>query len=103
MPGINTEDHESTQVDEPDTFAAAMQDLFSEDIIREEINTEFDQADNIIAEIVNELEQEAAVRELLNADELVHPINDDLDEGIALNLEDEIEPFDFYHEVNFDV
>ena len=90
----------STQVDEPDTFEAADEELFSEDNNRQEINIEFEQADNIIAEIINNLEQEDAVRELLNAD--VHPLNDELDEGIGLNLEDEIEPFDFYQEVDFD-
>ena len=90
----------STQVNEPDTFEAADEELFSEDNNRQEINIEFEQADNIIAEIINNLEQEDAVRELLNAD--VHPLNDELDEGIGLNLEDEIEPFDFYQEVDFD-
>ena len=83
---------------QPDTFSAAVEDLFSQNTNREEINIEFQQAHDIIAGIINDLEQEAAVRGLLN--EVVH--NNELDEGIGLNLEDEIEPFDFYLEADFD-
>ena len=95
---------ETVQV-EPDPLTEAVQELISPNT--EGINIEFDQADNIIAEIINGLEQEEAIRELLNAEEnneLLHPQHEDLDEGIGLNLEDEIgyEPFDFYQEIDFD-
>ena len=45
----------STQVDELDTFEAAVEELFSEDNNRQEINIEFEQADDIIAEIISDL------------------------------------------------
>ena len=93
-----TEGPESVQVD---PFIAAVQELFSPAINGEDINIEFNQADNIIAEIINSLEQEDAVRDLLNVQENNQP-DQDQDEGIGLNLEDEIEPFDFYREVEFD-
>ena len=85
----------------PESFLAAVQELFTPQSNNENINIEFDQADNITAEIIDSLEQDHAIRDLLNVN--VEENNQDQnehDEGIALNYEDEIiEPFDFYLEV----
>ena len=72
-------------------------------------NGYLDNVDNVIREIINELEQDEAVRNLLaerdalGDDELVIPHYVEHDEGIGLNLEDELEdifePFDFQEEV----
>ena len=80
-----------------DPLSAAIQDLFSP--VYEEFNDlEFNQVDNVIAEIINDLEQDEAVRNLLNVEEN----NQDQDEGIGLNLEDEIEEdFNFDEEFEF--
>ena len=48
----------------------------------------------MIADIINDIEQDDDIRNLINDEP-------DKDEGIGLNLEDEIvEPFDFETEVN---
>ena len=66
-------------------------------------NMDFNQIDNIIEQVINELEGEEAVRELLNNNELVHPHYQDQDEGIVLDVESELEailePFDYELEV----
>ena len=53
--------------------------------------------------MINELEQDEAVRELLNNEEFVHPHYQDEDEGIDLDIETEleaiVEPFDYQLEV----
>ena len=97
---------------EPDILTAAVQEILSppnEININEADNMiEFNinEVDNIIEEIMNDLEQDDAIRDLLNEannDELVHPQYQDEDEGIGLNLktelEDIIEPFDYNLEV----
>ena len=69
--------------------------LNAQEMNEEPINIEFDQADDIIANIINDLEQDEAVRNMLNAQENDQP--QDADEGIDLNVEDELEYvlFDF--------
>ena len=72
-----------------------------------EININFINADNIIQEMINELDQDEVVRNLMNEinelgnEEIVIPHYAEHDEGIGLNLEDEldIESFDFQEEV----
>ena len=104
-PDTSTEESETVQSQtvEPDTLAAAAEELISPEGV---INIEFERADDIINEIIISLEQEEAIRGLLNAEqnnEVVHPQYQDADEGIGLNLEDEIdyELFDFAQEVDF--
>ena len=63
-----------------------------------------DDVDNIIAEIIHGLEQDDAVRNILNNDdEFVQPHYVDEDEGIGLNVETEleaiVETFDYDLEV----
>ena len=59
--------------------------------------------DNIIQQVINELEQDEAIRHLLNDEEFVHPHYQYEDEGIDLDVETElegiIEPFDYQLEV----
>ena len=59
--------------------------------------------DNIIQQVINELEQDEAIRHLLNHEEFVHPHYQYEDEGIELDVETEleavIEPFDYQLEV----
>ena len=66
-------------------------------------NNDIDHLDNMIQQIINELEQDGAVRDLLNNQEILHPHYEDEDEGIGLNVETElegsIEPFDYELEV----
>ena len=74
-----------------DPLSVAIQDLFPP--VYEGFNDiEINQVDNIIAEIINELEQDEAAQNLMN-------VENDQDEGIGLNLEDEIEDFNFNEEV----
>ena len=62
-------------------------------------NGEQQHGQNIIEQIINELELNEDLYNVLN-DEPLHDLADD--EGIGLNLEDEIvEPFDFAIEVDF--
>ena len=74
---------------DPDSFSAAVEEPFSPEMNGEPDNVEFNQAGDIIASIINDLEQDDAVRNMLNVQ--------DADEGIGLNVEDELEyaPFDF--------
>ena len=75
----------------------------NETIQDDEGNNMEQQADNIIEQIINEVEIDQAVHEILNAmgDEPQH--EDLVDEGIGLNLEDEIvDPFDFNLEIGLD-
>ena len=62
-----------------------------------------DNIDNIIQQVINELEQDEAIRHMLNDEEFVHPHYQDEDEGIDLDVETEleaiIEPFDYQLEV----
>ena len=66
-------------------------------------NIDIDQLDNMIQQIINELEQDQAVRDLVNNEGLVNPHYQDEDEGIDLDIETEleaiIEPFDYQLEV----
>ena len=64
---------------------------------------DIDQIDTIIQRVINELEEEEAVRDLLNDNQLVQPNYQDQDEGIDLDIDLElaaiIEPFDYQLEV----
>ena len=84
-----------------DILTPLVEDILSPD---NQINANINQADNLIQEIIDDLERDDAVRDLINEmgnEELVHPLYEEHDEGIGLNLEDEldIEPFDFIEEV----
>ena len=88
---------------ESDILTAAVQEILSS---ANQINININEVDNIIEEIINDLEQDNAIRDLLNAEnngELVHPQYEDEDEGIGLNVETELEaifePFDYKLEV----
>ena len=63
-----------------------------------------EQLDNVIQNIINDLEQDEAVRQMLNNEEYVQPLYADEDEGIALDVEVEldavIEPFDYQEVVD---
>ena len=79
----------------PDILTMAVQETLPPD------NIDINQLDNRIQQIIDELEQNDALRGLFNEDQLVQ----DADEGIALDVESEleaiIEPFDFELEVDF--
>ena len=85
--------------DHPDILSVALEETLPPGINSIDIN----QIDNIIQQVINELEQEEAVRELLNNEGLVHPHYQDEDEGIDLDVESELEaimePFDYELEV----
>ena len=61
-----------------------------------------DEADRIIDQIINDLQEDAALRNILD-DEFVRPNYEDEDEGIGLNVSTELEaitePFDYQLEV----
>ena len=110
-PDLHTEDTEGKLnthyvKDDGETVTAATQELIAQepDLHAEDtegINIEFEQADNIIEQIINDLEQDQGIREILNGAD-VEPLHE-VDEGIGLNVEDEIvDPFDFALEVDFD-
>ena len=90
-------------VEQPDILATAMHETLPPDDVD---NITIEDVNNIIEQIINEFEQDAAVRDLLNVDELVHPHYEDEDEGIELNVEAElqdiIEPFDYSEVEGFD-
>ena len=92
-------DHAEVENDHADVLTVALEETLSPGINNIDIN----QVDNIIQQVINELEQDEAVRELLNNDELMNPHYQDEDEGIGINvdteLEDIIEPFDYELEV----
>ena len=92
-------DHAEVENDHADVLTVALEETLSPGINNIDIN----EVDNIIQQVINELEQDEAVRELLNNDELMNPHYQDEDEGIGLNvdteLEDIIEPFDYELEV----
>ena len=98
-------DTTDNQIDpaEPDVLTATIQETLSP--VVNEINIDINEVDNIIEQMINELEQDDAIRDLLNQnnDELVHPHYQYEDEGIGLNveteLEDILEPFDYNLEV----
>ena len=94
-------DHAEVENDHADVLTVALEETLSPGINNIDIN----QVDNIIQQVINELEQDEAARELLNNDELMNPHYQDEDEGIGLNvdteLEDIIEPFDYELELDF--
>ena len=95
-------EHAEPENEHPDVLTAALQETLPPDIDNIDIN----EANDIIQRLIYELEQDEALRELLNNennDELVHPRYQDEDEGIDLDvvteLEAVIEPFDYEVEV----
>ena len=88
---------------EPDVLTVALEETLSP--VVNDINFDINEVDNIIEQLINEFEQDDAIRDLLNQNnnELVHPHYQDEDEGIGLNveteLEDILEPFDYNLEV----
>ena len=94
-------EHTEPENEHPDALTVAIQETLPPAIDNIDIN----QVDNIIQQVIDELEQFEAVRELFNDDELVHPRYQDNDEGIDLDVELEleaiIEPFDYELEVGF--
>ena len=95
--------HETEQVEtsHPDILSVAIDETLPENDNNN--NIDIDNIEHIIQEVINELEQDQAVRELLNNEELVHPNYQDEDEGIDLDVETElaaiIEPFDYEEEL----
>ena len=89
---------EPAETDHPDPLTAAIQETLPLDIENININ----QADAIIQQVLEKLQQDEAIRELFNDDELVQ----DNDEGINLDAEIEleaiIEPFDYELEVELE-
>ena len=91
---------------EPDRNESILSSVIEEVLgVHEYFNiNEIQNIDNVINEIINDLEQNDAVRDMLE-DEHVQPMHQDEDEGIGiLNLEDEIlefdvEPLDYVLEV----
>ena len=95
-------EHAEPENEHPDVLTAALQETFPPDIDNIDIN----EANDIIQRLIYEFEQDEALRGLLNNennDELVHPLYQDDDEGIVLDvvteLEAVIEPFDYELEV----
>ena len=99
--------NEAADQGEPDILSAVVDEVFSGDITSVNETPSVNEADNIIQEIMNDLEQDEALRGILNQvndiNEFVQPHYQDEDEGIGLNLETElediIEPFDYELEV----
>ena len=95
--------------DDPDetTTTADILPCLVEELIPSNACESFNQADDIIQGIIQDLEQDQAVRDLLNGleddDDLVQPHYQEEDEGIGLNVETELdailEPFDYDLEV----
>ena len=87
-------------VEHPDVLTATIRETLPPDDVD---NISIEDVNNIIEQIVNEFEQDAAVRGLLNIDEMDHPQDD---EGIDLDVEVElqgiIEPFDYSEVEGFD-
>ena len=94
--GFAPEDHEPLDVSPPqqDILAVAAEEIFPANPVNA------NDVENIIAEIINDLQQDDAIRDILlnNDDEMVVPHYTEEDEGIGLNveveLEDIIEPLD---------
>ena len=102
-------DQIETRTDEPDILTATVREMLSPAEINKadngtELSIDINQVNNVIQEIINDFEQDEALRGLLNdPNDLVHPHYEDDDEGIGLNveteLEDIVEPFDYNLEV----
>ena len=119
VPAVQNPPHEERQ--SLDILSAAIQQTLPEGLpaqvsesLQERLPVipEFDQneADQIIDQIINDMEQDEAVQALLNpvVDQIMRNDNNDQinsndDEGIELNFEDEIDvqPFDYNLEVDF--
>ena len=119
VPAVQNPPHEERQA--LDILSAAIQQTLPEGLPTQcseslqemlPVIPEFDQneADQIIDQIINDMEQDEAVQALLNpiVDQIMRNDNDDQinrndDEGIELNFEDEIDvqPFDYNLEVDF--
>ena len=105
----STSHEQESEADEAAEPSTSHEQESEADEAAEPSNGYLDNVDNVIREIINELEQDEAVRNLLaerdalGDDELVIPHYVEHDEGIGLNLEDELEdifePFDFQEEV----
>ena len=93
-----------TERAEPDVLTVTIQETLSP-VVNIDINIDINEVDSIIEQMINEFEQDDAIRDLLNQnnDELVHPHYQNGDEGIGLDIETELEdiiqPFDYYLEV----
>ena len=87
--------------DHPDILSIAL-----EETVPIDNNIDIDHIDNVIQQVVYELEQDEAIRELMNNEGLVNPHYQDEDEGIDLDIETEleaiIEPFDYSEVEGFD-
>ena len=113
QPWNNEPANEDPVNEQPGNNEPANDDPVSNNILSEALpeplspnNINVDQVNDIIQEIIDGLEQDQAVRDLLNEEGLVHPHYQDEDEGLGLDVEVEleaiIEPFDYEEVEGFD-